>query len=219
MKKLKEKEYDKFLKNLPTRISKFSNYKSYCNFQKDWEYYYKNIYCKNHDGTIPPRIFLAESAPSGSYTENTNYIFKFSLLNEVICDKKDMFLYRYYRGVFPDATPAAVMGLTKKKALTQLSKKNILILDILPTHGIKLDTKVRSFIKTSLLETLNYDFLKGLDFNVPVKYAFSVPPSLYQKDMFKDNLKPNFLESGNLNTGQGHAPSIKKIIEIIKEGF
>ena len=220
MKELKEVEYDKFLKNAPKCISKFSDYGSYCNFQNDWEYYYENIYLKNSNSKKPPRIIIAESAPSGSYIKNVNYIFKKSLLKKKICDKQDMFLYRYYRGVFPGATRAAVMGITKEEALTHLSIENILILDLLPTHGIKLDTEPRKRIREGLLGSLDYSFFYGLGFKeLTINYAFSVPPSLYQKNMCEVYLEPNFREFGNINTGQGHAPSIKEIIKIIIAGF
>jgi hypothetical protein len=218
--KLTKTDYESFLGAISTRVYGLNDYGSYVNFQNDWECYYKNVYCKNHDCTKPPRIFLAESAPSGSYTINANYIFKKSLLKNKICDKQDMFLYRYYRGVFPSATPADVKGITKEEALTQLSKDNILILDLLPTHGIKLDTKARNCIKESLLESLDYSFFNGLGFKgLTINYVFSVPPSLYHKNMCKVYLKPNFREFGNINTGQGHAPSIKEIIKIIRAGF
>jgi hypothetical protein len=131
-----------------------------------------------------------------------------------------MFLYRYYRGVFPGATRAAVMGITKEEALTHLSIENILILDLLPTHGIKLDTEPRKRIREGLLGSLDYSFFYGLGFKeLTINYAFSVPPSLYQKNMCEVYLEPNFREFGNINTGQGHAPSIKEIIKIIIAGF
>ncbi len=220
--KYSPQQYDTFLGNVSLRVFNTGSHHSFNQFEIDWDDYYNNIYKPNSIQTAPPRIFIAESAPSGHYHINSNYIFLQNTLNNNVHHKRDMYLYRYYRGVFPNTTPRLVQTLTKRQALIDLSNQNILILDLLPTHGIKLEANERVKIKNNLLNLLNFGFFNGLNYpNRNIHYAFSVPPSLYTQNIIAQYLNPNqgFLEFGNVNSGQGHAPSIATIQQIIQNGF
>ena len=217
---MKIKEYEAFLKKISSRIGELKNFSDYKDFENDWNDYFQNIYKKYSNNTLPPRIFIAESAPNGCYTNNP-YIFHKASLSKKLCHKIDMYLWRYYTGVFPNSSSHQTKILTKKEALIELSKNNILILDLLPTHGIKLKSGERKNINTKLLHLTNLILLKSLYSytDITINYAFSVPPSLYTIGMASIYLSPNFIEFGNVNTGQGHAPSSKSIQDIIKRGF
>jgi hypothetical protein len=221
--KLSLTDYNDFLSKVSKSVYALRNYSSYEKFENDWSDYYQRIYLKYSNENKPPRIFIAESAPEGIYCKNLNYIFHKSKLKTCINDKSDMYLYRYFRGVFPNSTPSQTRKLTKGDALVKLSEENILIVDLLPTHGIKLESNDRSKIVSSLLSAIDYSFLKKIaeKFSTHnINYAFSVPPSLYKKKMYKKHLNDNnFKEFGNVNTGQGHAPSITAINRIIEVGF
>ena len=217
---MNNQQYDYFLGQVSIRVLNLRNFASFNQFENDWSDYYQNIYIPNSNAARPPRIFIAESAPSGIYINNSNYIFHQNTLNNNVSDSTDMYLYRYYRGVFPNSTPNQTMQLSKRQALINLSNKNILILDLLPTHGIKLRTVDRVFIKNNLLNLVDFNFLNGLIFpNQRIHYSFSVPPSLYTQNFCAPYLNNNFIEYGNVNTGQGHAPSIQEIRQIIQNGF
>jgi hypothetical protein len=213
-------EYDKFLAEVSTRVYNLRNYRSFFQYENDWLNYYKNIFLPNLDINLPPRIFIAESAPDGIYGINPNYIFSITTLNNYLSYKTDMYLYRYFRGVFPNYTPSQTTLLTKKQVLMKLSTQNILIIDLLPTHGIKLQTDDRVAINKKLVSSVDFTFLNNLNFQChKINYAFSIPPSLYTQNFCAKFLKNNFIEFGNVNTGQGHAPSIAAISQIIKDGF
>lgn len=213
-------DYEQFMAQVSSRVHRLSNYNSYANFENDWVNYYHTIYLPHANPKLPPRIFIAESAPDGVYPNNLNYIFAVNTLGNYVNTANDMYLYRYYRGVFPNINPNGVTQITKLQALVDLSQENILILDLLPTHGIKLNSNERRNIRQNLLGLLDFNFLNRLNFpNQQINYAFSVPPSLYQPNFCGIYLNPNFLEFGNVNSGQGHAPSIQAINQILKNGF
>lgn len=214
---LSENEYNKFLKKVSLRFIAKGDYSSYCKFENDWLTYYEDIFIKNYNPNKPPRIFIAESAPEGSYP-NKNYLFDKANLTNLISEASDMFLYRYYRGIFSNSSPGFVKKLDKRTALVHLAQENILIIDLLPTHGIKLSSSQRISIRKFITEC---DFSKLLIFSKfkSINYCFSIPPSLYIKSMVSSFLGKNFIEFSNVNAGQGHAPSIIAIKNIVQQGF
>ena len=217
---MNEEQYNNFLARVSNRVYGLRNFGSFNQFENAWLSYYNNIYIPNSNGAQPPRIFVAESAPNGIYIHNSNYIFHHISLMNNISDSTDMYLYRYYRGVFPGATPHQTRQISKMQALIDLSTQNVLILDLLPTHGIKLQTDDRVRINNELLELVDFNFMNGLNFpHHQIHYAFSVPPSLYTQDFCAHYLNDNFISYGNVNTGQGHAPSSQAIEQIIQNGF
>lgn len=215
---ISEYTYESFLKNISLRVRNLSNYADYTKFESDWLNYFNNIYVPNCKDEFPPRIIIAESAPQGAYLGNANYIFDSSFLSNDICSIRDVYLYRYYRGVFPNIPIDNVKKLTKKLALIELAKQNILILDLLPTHGIKIKSAERTKVKTGLLGIIDYSKLNQYK-SKKVNYVFSVPPSLFMSGMCKLYLGSDYTEFGNVNTGQGHAPSIRAIERVIEMGF
>ena len=210
--------YQDFLKRVSSRLVGLGNYADYTCFEKDWLYYFEKIYLPNCNKKLPPRIIIAESAPGGVYVRNVNFIFHTTFLKKRICSTRDVYLYRYYRGVFPATSIKSVKALTKEQALIDLAKQNILILDLLPTHGITIKSKERTKIKTTLLGSIDYSKISQFK-NQKIDYVFSVPPRLYDVGMCNIHLGPNFTEFGNVNSGQGHAPSIKAIRSVIAGGF
>jgi len=55
---------------------------------------------------------------------------------------------------------------------------------------------------------------------VTINLAFSTPPSLYAKGFLKTHwLSRHYKDFVNVSTGQGHVPSQKEIVNIIKRGF
>lgn len=197
------------------RLSGLANYPEYILFENDWMDYYKNIFLKNYNKQNQIRLIIAESAPEGIYP-NGNYAFDIGSRTQILNYHRDKYLYNYFRGVFP----LLPTNISKENALIRLSKENVLILDLLPTHGIKLKSSERNKLNTDpakfaeIGKILGLPILKG-NFN----YAFSVPPNSYSTDFLKPHLPTNFVEFGNVNTGQGHAPSQRAIQSIITDGF
>lgn len=227
---LNSSDYNKLLCSFSKRLGTLgiTTYGDYVQYEKDWIYYYEDIYLRHSDTTKPPRIFIAESAPQGAYRSNLNYIFHRAFLRRKINFNTDKYLWNYYRGVFPLTTSPMLCGMTKIEALEELSRKNILILDILPTHGIKLQTSDRDIIKKNFLGTTptsgftlpKIGFLRSILGKGDINLAFSTPPSLYHEDfLIIHGLIGNYVDFGNVNTGQGHVPSQKEIVNIIKHHF
>lgn len=227
---LKPLAYNKLLCSFSKRLGTLAitSYKDYVKYEEDWIHYYENIYLANYDKTNPPRIFIAESAPQGAYSSNLNYIFHKASLNTNINCSTDKYLWNYYRGVFPLTTSSILCGMTKLDVLKKLSTHNILILDILPTHGIKLQTSDRKIIKENFLGTTptsgftlpKITFLHTIKLDVTINLAFSTPPSLYDEHfLITHGLIGNYVDFGNVNTGQGHVPSQKEIENIIEKCF
>ena len=198
------------------RIARLANFHNYLNYENDWIDYYENIFQTNMVETNQIRLFIAESAPSGVYP-NRNYAFDSASRGLLLDPSKDKYLWNYFRGAFPRRTTK----ISKENALIMLSKENFLIIDLLPTHGIKLETKERKLLNADPRRFADIAKIKGLpnhkgiDFN----YVFSVPPSSYTSGFLAGLLPSNYKEYGNVNTGQGHAPSQLAIQNIISKGF
>ena len=207
-------DYINFLNNISKRVSGLANYADYLNFERDWDHYFTRIFIANQPKDKPLRIFIAESCPEGAYP-NLNYIFNAGSIHHIIDSKRDMYLTRYFKGIFPGVK---IAGMTKEQCLIALAKENILILDLLPTHGIKLFTRDRIKIRTHLLGLLSLHKIIPLG-GVDIHYAFSVPPSLYTPTMLAGHLGAKSVEFGNVNSGQGHAPSINSLRAIVARGF
>jgi len=211
-------QYANSLNNISPRIGGLANYGSYFQFENDWIDYYNNIFQHNFHPNLQIRLIVCESCPNGNYP-NANYIFDANCLANIVNCKRDKYLQQIYNGVFPRV---AINHLpTKMQALVDLSQENILILDLLPTHGITLSTNDRINININPIgccdinKILQLPNIQNLDFN----YVFAVPPTLYAINFLINHLPQNFVEWGNLNIGQGHCPSRNALNAIINMGF
>jgi hypothetical protein len=197
-------------------IAGLADYPNYVNYENAWLDYYNTIFHPNMDQSKQIRLFIAESAPNGIYP-NPNYAFDLGTRANLLAYPRDAYLWNYFRGVFP----ASTTKITKEKALIMLSKQNILILDLLPTHGIQLERDERETLRCNPARFADLAKIKGLPNipNKPFNYAFSVPPTSYAPGFLTPHLPTNFKEYGNVNTGQGFAPSQRAIQAIIAAGF
>lgn len=197
-------EYNTSLNNISNRISFLGNYIVYSTLEAEWSYYFEHIFIPNRNPELQTRIIACESGP-----ENIdNYMFSRDFLNNIIVANTDKYLQQIYTGVFPHVNNNALP--TRRNALIELAQQNVLILDILPTHGIKLKPKERRRIAENVtLGIYQIEKILDLEFitNIPLNYVFAVPPSLYLHNNLQNLLPNNFIERGNINIGQGHAPS------------
>lgn len=197
-------KYNTSLNNISNRIAVLGNYELYSTLEADWSNYFEHIFTPNRNPELQIRIITCESGP-----ENIdNYMFSRDFLNNIIIANTDKYLQQIYTGVFPNVNNNALP--TRRNALIELAQQNVLILDILPSHGIKLKTKERRRIAESVtLGIYQIEKILNLEFipNITVNYVFAVPPSLYLHNNLQNLLPNNFIERGNLNIGQGHAPS------------
>jgi hypothetical protein len=209
--------YNNALNAISPRIAGIGNYHNYTPLEDDWNYYYNNIFLPNSNVNNQLRLIFCESGPENE----ANYMFLGDSLDEIITTKNDKYLQQIYNGVFPHVNTEDLP--TRRNALIQLAQQNVLILDLLPTHGIILETVERTIINTSPNKNIIIDLPKiiGLPFitNLDLNYVFAVPPSLYALNFIQHLLPANFIDRGNLNIGQGRVPSRNALEALIIIGL
>jgi hypothetical protein len=205
--------YNIALNAISPRIAGLGNFHNYITLEDDWDFYYKNIFLPYYNENNQLRLIFCESSPENS----ANYMFLSASLEDIITTENDKYLQQIYNGVFPHVCTKSLP--TRRNALIQLAQQNILILDLLPTHGIKLETRERIIINVSPKKIIIIDLAKilGLPFipKVDLNYVFAVPPSSYTLNFIRHLLPSNFNDRGNINIGQGHAPSRKALEALI----
>ena len=205
--------YNIALNAISRRIAGLGNFHNYITLEDDWDYYYNNLFLPNYNGNNQLRLIFCESGPENA----ANYMFLGDSLDEIITTINDKYLQQIYNGVFPHVNTVDLP--TKRNALIQLAEENVLILDLLPTHGIRLNTHERNIINASHVNNIIIDLPKilGLIYipNIALNYVFAVPPSLYSADFIQHLLPINFVDRGNLNIGQGHVPSRNALENLI----
>ena len=209
--------YNLALSSISPRIAGLGNYAHYNDSEMDWENYKNNIYLPNYNPEKQTRIIFCESAPK----KMSNYMFLHDSLHEIISVKNDKYLQQIYNGVFGLVKTKDLP--TRRNALIQLAQQNVLILDILPTHRIKLNTNERRIVNVSPFKNLILDLPKILGLpnipNIDLNYVFAVPPTLHTLNFIQYLLPANFIDRGNLNIGQGHAPSRHELERLIIQGL
>jgi hypothetical protein len=201
---MERNEYNTSLNNISNRIAVLGNHELYSILEADWSDYFEHIFRPNRNPELQIRIITCESGP-----ENIdNYMFSSVFLDNIIVANTDKYLQQIYTGVFPHVNNNALP--TRRNALIELAQQNVVILDILPTHGIKLNpTERRRIAENVTLGIYQIEKILDLEFipNITLNYVFAVPPSLYLNNNLQNLLPDNFIERGNINIGQGHAPS------------
>jgi hypothetical protein len=199
------------------RLRRMLNFPTFKLYHDKWLEYFNCIYFPKCNNSLRWRVIICESCPE---TAN-NYIF--SNLNLPLNKVSDSYLWSIFAGVFTGAIPA---GLTKGIALERLAEENILIMDILPTHGIKISTDERKEFCSVGIQ--NFGFHHSIINDPPyhtheLHYLFAVPPSLVScgfPDIWPGNPYRNPFEGGiNINIGQGHVPNKNELISAIERGF
>lgn len=207
---MEEVQYNNLLCIISNSVHKNRNFKTYQSFEKNWNYYYDKIYKKYYLTEKQLRLIICESGPENL----NNYMFSKHLLDQQLTTENDKYLQQIFTGVFPNISNKNLP--TRREALIELAKQNILILDLLPTHGIKLKSKERRKINLNIsnfpiIKITNLEYIRGVKLN----YVFAVPLTLYSQNLLANLLDDNFIERGNLNIGQGHCPSRNTLSNLI----
>lgn len=215
---MNELEYTSILQNISNRIHSKRNYQLYIESENYWINYVTSIYLENRNQGLPERVVFCESGPMNTQ----NYMF--SNLENLLNSKTDKYLDQIYKGVFNVNNT----NISKFEALVHLASNNVLILDILPTHGIKLQSKERKWITRNYSNTLKqiiqakllHNDLKIINQNhTKINCVFAVPPTLFTTNFAQQIVPENFIVRGNINTGQGHAPSRNALNTLITENL
>jgi hypothetical protein len=108
-----------------------------------WEAYFKGIFLKNFEIKNPIQIVFWESGPGieleRSQLPHPNYAF-YNLAKKL--KKEDSYLAQIYN-ISCNKANSNIDNATKKDILIEISEKNYLIIDLYPTHAIKLNKDAR----------------------------------------------------------------------------
>lgn len=237
------------LGGIMTPASSFPTYSDYCMYQKLWEAYLDH--CAK---LLAPKVGLVkkvgliamESAPGGLSHPHPNCMF--NLVHGGVLGTGDSYLINLFNGVFGGPGSRSHVGKSKIHCFEGLlcalessvtpSLRPILLLDCLPTDGIKLNKKARVFLTSShssvshvvekgikmKFELIDSKLLKplGLSFN-DVKLTFACPPSTIGTH---SNLVTAISSAGKgiavipvtLNKGPNTIPTSSNLMNLITSG-
>ena len=189
------------------------NYHNYTCYEHQWEFYFYNLFIQNFNINNPIRITIMESCPAGDFP-NTNYIF--SNLEENLNPINHRYLHQIFIAFFGN------IPITKGEALISLANINVLIIDILPTHGFRLRADIRrnsinlNPINCCDFNKINNFIIPELEFIGEIKTVYSMPPSIDINVI--DNHINNNINYGSMTANSGF-PSYNLLINLIANGF
>jgi hypothetical protein len=207
-------------------------HQNYCDYEKLWQNYVDNIVIPTLKIKKPccVRLVLCESCPRpvNNVQPHQNYIF--NNLENFIKWPEDMYLHQIYKGIKYESY--IDKKLTKGQALKDLVNHingPVIIVDLLPTHGIRLTTKKRVNVNLNPYNTVDINkfvlLIKTLSKycssnQLTVKAIFATPPSL-QTSIIVSAIDPSLnvcwvYQTSNI--GQGHVPSWREISKKITNG-
>lgn len=181
-----------------------------------------------------------ESAPGGFPHPHPNYIFN-NLTN--IISNSDSYIRNIYNGAI--ITPGRYHnGLTKSQAINGLLKsydhnqnlRPLILMDLLPTHGIKLESKIRTKLMngSGLVSHVDvsiqnkFHFLNDIFINNNLTWnnvhlVFACPPnssSIWLINLINQFAPGIFIHQLNINSGSNVAPSPNNLRALIQNhGF
>ncbi|MFM7032261.1 MAG: hypothetical protein ACKOX4_07050, partial [Bacteroidota bacterium] len=136
-------------------------------------------------------------------------------LHQLINPVKDAYLYRLCRGFMYEMHKEEIQEMSKRDVLIELAKQNVLILNLLPTHGIQLEFNDRKKIMSELLDNLDFRKITNFEYD-PTHLLFAVPPNLYNKNLAQKWGK-RFIDFGNIFINM--SLSTKAMRDSIERGF
>ena len=213
---LPESSYKELLQKISPKAAEQADYSYYLQCETEWWDYFDAIYSKFSNPKLVPRIVITESAPMmGTSPPYNRYIFDAQNLHQLINPTKDTYLYPLCRGFMYEMHREEIQEMSKRDILIELAKQNVVILNLLPTHGIQLESKDRTKIVNTLLDDLDFRKITNFDYD-PTHLLFAVPPSLYNKNLAQKWGK-RFIDFGNIYINM--SLSIKALRDCIDNRF
>ena len=213
---LPESSYKELLQKISPRAAEHADYSYYLRCEKEWWDYFEKIFSKFSNPNLVPRIVITESAPmKGTWPADNHYIFAIQNLHQLINPVKDAYLYRLCRGFMYEMHQEDIQEMSKRDVLIELAKQNVLILNLLPTHGIQLEFNDRKKILSELLDNLDFRKITNFEYD-PTHLLFAVPPNLYNLNLAQKWGK-RFIDFGNIYINM--SLSTKALRDSIDLGF
>jgi len=123
-----------------------------------WNYYFNNIFLnKWKSQTNCIKVCLLESCPGDKPFPHPNYIFDGNRANEKLDGRRDKYLISILR----------TFGITWEKktiteSLVEISVNGVLVVDIYPTHGMRINTKNRKTFFTHFFDSYSQEKLNAI---------------------------------------------------------
>jgi hypothetical protein len=204
---LDESEYKALLKKISVKVHEQANYAFYKQCEEEWWDYYYNIYTQYSKFEQPHQLFVIEAAPKSELSFGTND-YLINNKNLVLTMKQvesqfsrmipptDDILSKKYKFL---SHKISLLNLTNKTDLIELAKKNVLIVNMLPTYGIQLDHSDHKKIRTIFSEVVDYNKrLSGFDYKTK-HLKIAIPNSSYPINIWQKVLGEKFETIEDLN--------------------
>jgi hypothetical protein len=143
-------------------------YYQYLFYKTNWEIYFRQIVIPNLINNLEFTLIFWESCPGGMPFPHPNYAFNQLTINSPLHGIYDKYLARVCTnsGIKLTTNPK----MTRQKALEELAKKYIIIIDLFPTHGISLNKKERDSLYNDEIFQYSLDNLTSLFNELKGKY-------------------------------------------------
>ncbi len=134
-------------------------YQQYNYYENNWwNYYFKNIFLNNWQiKSKNIQLCLLESCPGDKPFPHPNYIFDSNRAGEKLDGRRDKYLVSILR----------TFGITWEKktiseSLIELSVNGVLVIDIYPTHGMRISSKNRKTFFTHFFNSYSHKKLSAI---------------------------------------------------------
>lgn len=241
---LTEVEYTNFIENLSHNFNNLHidvAYNDYVNYEELWQNYIVNsANLLTNSGVSKIGLIAMESAPGSVNHPHPNYIFHQT--NQLIGTNGDSYLKNIFNGAH--LQPGLYHnGLTKQQCLDSLllmsdfqgELRPVILFDLLPTHGITLDSNMRNAIANRLFPEveINYkiDFIQtnllnplGINWS-NINFNYACPPTTINPPSFITGHLINYTNGININPtsintiGNGIAPSQNELRNYILQNL
>lgn len=202
-------------------------YTEYQHYECLWEDYIKTIVIPVIKTKKPScvRLILCESCPAGKQNPNPNYIFA-NLTNPITCPT-DIYLDQIWKGIHQkNQMPTNLTKLDALKNLVDHKDGPVVILDILPSHGIdmanyrkKVDKNPQLTVDIDKIRLLITDIQKYCP-KIKILATFATPPDTTKSLNVPYAIDPSFKWFlPTINAGQGQKPSWKTLSNYVDNGF
>jgi hypothetical protein len=131
-------------------------------YEGHWENYFVNIFLNHQNKNKPVDLIFLESCPGGTPFPNQNYSFDSNRFKNKLDGTFDNYLKRICNH-FDVNWKINKVNQSIEDIIIELSKKNVLMVDLYPTHGISLDDDQRKRLFNNVFETYSIGKLKSIN--------------------------------------------------------
>ena len=203
-------------------------YLEYQNYERLWEVYIKKIVLPKFEKEKPScvRLILCESCPVGKQNPNPNYIF--DNLTNPITYPTDIYLDQIWKGIHQKSKlPAKKTKGDALKDLVDHKDGPVVILDILPSHGInmvnyrkKVDKNPQLTVDIDKIRLLMTDIQKYCP-KIVILATFATPPNTTKTLNVPYTINPTFIWFlPTINPyPNGYTPKWEILSRLVDNGF